>query len=405
MAATMGERPMEAASLSVLVALVLAVGLAGLLSGCAHLIPTGRIVDEDRFLGAPAAPLPQSGDPAATPVVLPFPIFGLHFDEELVLEVLDHPTWRMIEIVRLQLPERSVWFTLDSHRCGRQWVGVPEGNEAYASGFPAPTYPSDLEVERTATDQLLRYEARWTMQTGERIEVKADTPLPLRPVPLRNGNAMNHSQETALAVLDLEARRPAKVAASIDGGARRVSALSRGILVQTAAGLMAGARTFRVAEGGGIVAETEGGGTPYRRETIEGGFDLVAELPLSTERWRFVERDGAAHLGEVVLEGTGDELMRMRFNPPLPDLRVPVTDTTTSRVTMSIHGLPGYMSAEVHVAPSDGGTEVRVEPLRPRWARRRPVLSLIRFAEDGGVEVETRIQPTRPWSFGDVPCP
>lgn len=401
----MGVRPVEAASWSVLVTLVLAVGLAGFLSGCAHLIPTGRVVDEDRFLGPPAAPTAESGEPAAEPVVLPFRIWGLHFDEELVLEILDHPTWRMIEIVRLQLPDRSVWFTLDSHRCGRQWVGVPEGNEAYASGFPAPTYPSDLEVERTATDRLLHYEARWTLQTGERLEVKADTPLPLKPIPLRNGNAMNHSQETALAVIDLEARRPSKVDATIDGEARRVSALSRGILVQTAAGLMEGSRTLRVAEDGGIVAETAQGAIPYRRETTEDGFELVAELPLSTERWHFIERDGAAHLDAVVLQGTDDELMRLRFNPPLPDLRVPATAPTTSRVAVSIHGLPGYMAAEVHVVPSDGGTEVRVEPLRPRWARRRPVFSLIRFAKDGTVEVETEVRPTRPWSFGDVPCP
>jgi len=396
---------MEAASWTVLVSLVLAVGLAGLLSGCAHLIPTGRVVNEERFLGPQEPPPTPQGKVMVSPPVLPFPIWGLHFDEELVVEILDHPTWRMIEIVRLQLPDRSVWFTLDSHRCGRQWVGVPEGNDAYASGFPAPTYPSDLQVERTATDANLRYDAAWTLQTGERIQVTADTPLPLEGVPLRNGNAMNHSQETALAVIDLEARRASRVTASVDGEPRRISALSRGILVQTAAGLMAGTRTLRSQGEGIVVSESGDGSTSYTRRETEGGFELSAELPLATERWRFTAADGSAHLVEVVLDGADQELMRMRFNPPLPDLRAAVANPSTSRMVVSLHGLPGYLSARVRVAPASGGTEVLVEPIRPRWARRRPVRSLVRFPGDGSAVVETLVQPTAPWSFGGVPCP
>ncbi|MDP7114100.1 MAG: hypothetical protein QGH45_19165, partial [Myxococcota bacterium] len=399
---------MEYASWSVLVGIVVAVGLAGALAGCAHLIPTRASVDESRFLGPPADPPPTDGDHALEAPVLPFPIWGLHFDEELVLELLDHPSWRMIEIVRLEHEDREVWFTLEAHRCGRQWVGVPAGNEAYASGFPAPIYPSDLEIERTATDRELRYRAAWTMQTGERIEIEADTPLPLKPMPLRSGNAMNHSQETALALIDLELRRASRVRATIDGTPRRVASLSRGILVQTAAGVMEGVRSFRAAGDGGVVATAaDGTATVYRREPAEGGFELVTELPLSTERWHFVERDGGAHLSQVILDGPAAELLKLRFNPPLADLRTPPVATSVSRAVASIHGLPGYMAAEIRIEPGEvAGTanstaNIVVEPSTPRWAKQRPVRSILSWPEDGTAAVETAVEPTAAWSFGD----
>ncbi len=405
MASNRGVSVVEYASWSVLVSLVVAVGLAGALAGCAHLIPTGRVVDEARFLGASAAPAAQEGNPVVDPPVLPFPVWGLHFDEELVLELVDHPTWRMIEIVRLQLPDRGVWFTLDSHRCGRQWAGVPAGNEAYASGFPAPTFPSDLVAERSQTTDRLRYRAEWTMRTGERIAVEADSPLPLKPIPLRNGNAMNHSQETALAVIDLELRRAARVRATIDGESWRVGALSRGFLVQTAAGLMEGTRTLHGTDQGGLRADAGSQTTDYRREATTGGFSLVADGPLATERWRFEEAADRAHLAEVVLEGAEAELLRLRFNPPLADLRLLPAGRSTHRMTASVHGRPGYMSAQVHITPVDAGIEVQVLPLRPRWTRQRPVLSRIHFIEDGSVEVDTEVHPTAPWSFGNTACP
>jgi len=398
----------EYASWSVLVGAVVLVGLAGALAGCAHLIPVRASVNEARHLGEPAEPPPAAATPPDAPTALPFPVWGLHFDEELVVELLGHPSWRMLEIVRLEIGGQEVWFTLDSHRCGRQWVGVPAGNEAYAAGFPAPIYPSDLEIERNAGDGALGYRAAWTLRTGERVEIEADTPLPLKPIPLRNGNAMNHSQETALALIDLELRRPSRVEARLDGSPWRVSSLSRGILVQTAAGVMAGDRTFRAGDDGGVVAEDpDGAALAYERRPDEGGFSLVAGLPLGSESWRFVERAGGQHLAEVTVDGPDGELMRMRFNPPLADLRSPPAAATTSRVVVSIRGLPGYMAGELELLPGEtaGSGILHLRPSTPRWARQRPVRSLLRWREDGGVSVETQVDPTDPWSFGDVPCP
>ena len=398
---------MEYASWTVLVTLALAVGIAGWMSGCGHLIPTRASVDEERYLGPEAEPPSPRGKRAVDVPVLPFLVWGLHFDEELVMELADHPTWRMLEIVRVDLDGEQVWFSLDSHRCGRQWVAVNERSERVAAGFPAPTYLSDLAVERTEDEREIRYGAAWTMQSGERIEVDGLVRKPLKTTLLRNGNSMNHSQETALAVIDLEQYRKAKVVVRIDGQPQKVVGLSRVMLVQVAAGLMEGDATFCAGEAGAVGMERSAGSpVEYLRSESDGGITLSARRPTGVESWDFTEERGVQHLREVRVEQQGSEVLRLRINPPLPDLRYPAKSESEHRMVASLNGIEGYMSAVVRVGPGaeKGTTAVAVDPDFPRWAAARPVRSVVRYS-NGVASLETSVEATAPWSFGDVPCP
>jgi len=405
----MPESPRVVVRWAGLVSAAVGLGLAGLLSGCAHLIPTGKVVDEARYLGPAADPPAPAGERLVEQPVLPFAVWGLYFDEELVIELKGHETWRMIEVVRLEIPdEGEVWFTLDSHRCGRQWVGARPEHLHYAAGCPAPTYESDFEGERTEDERAIRYEGAWTLSSGERVTVEAESPKPVRPFPLRNGNAMNHSQETALALIDLEYRNPLEVAVTVDGEPWPTHALSRSLLIQVAAGVMEGRKTLRAGDDGGLKVDLGGKGKQaYRRVAIEGGFALVMEQPTAVETWRFVERDGAQHATEVELTHRDRSLLRLRFNPPLPDLRALATETTEHRLVASVNGQPGYLRGVVEVGPGEqaGTTELRVMPARPSWARERPARVTVRFPGHGAAVVDTAIEPTRAWSFGDVACP
>jgi len=397
----------ETLSWTVLVVVIAGVGIAGLLSGCAHLIPTGKVVDEERFLGPAEAPVEASREPRVPFPVLPFSVWGLHFDEELVLELVDHPTWRMLEVVRVEVGGEEVWFSLDSHRCGRQWVAVDDRSEPIAAGFPAPSYRSDLKAQRFRDAGWTRYTAGWTMRAGERIEIEARARRPLWRTTLRNGNTMNHSQETALALIDLERLRPALATVTIDGVEQKTSVLSRGLLVQAAAGLMEQRRVIGAAGEGAVAREEQGDEVVYERTDVPGGFDLVARRPTSTETWRFVEHGGGQHAQQVRIEQEGREVFRLRFNPPLADVRsIPDTERI-SRVVASVNGRPGYMSGEVHIGPGGdaGDVVIRVLPRAPRWARARPARSVVSFGDDSTVSVDTAVEPANPWSFGDVECP
>ncbi len=399
---------MDRASVPVMTTVILAVGLAGLLSGCAHLIPTGKVVHEERYLGPPEDPAEPFYDAVTELPVLPFAVWGLHFDEEIVVELADHPSWRMIELVRLELDDQEVWFALTAHRCGRQWVGASQEHQKYGAGFPAPLYETVIDAQRSETEETIGYTGNWELQTGEKIELEAAIRKPLKRFFARNGNAMNHSQETALAIIDLEYLNSAKISLNIDGQAQKLAPLSRGLLIQVAAGVMEASQSLTAGEDGELVRSTNGADPErFTRTDTEDGFALSADLPVATETWSFRQPGEQALLTAATLTNGDRQLMNLRFNPALPDLRHPPQGETHHRMVASLNGRPGYMAGEVVVKPGaeEGTTEILVVPSAPYWAKQRPARSILRFAPDGSVTVETRIENQAVWSFGDVPCP
>lgn len=399
---------MDYASFAVLATVIAAVGVGGVLSGCAHLIPTGKVVNEDRYLGPPEDPAEPFYDRQTELPVLPFAVWGLRFDEEIVVEVADHPSWRMIELVRLEKHGQEVWFALTAHRCGRQWVGASAEHMRYGAGFPAPLYEAAIDATRTETDKTIEYAGTWNLQTGEQIELEAVVNKPLKRFFARNGNAMNHSQESAMAIIDLEYLNSAKIQLRIDGELRKLAGLSKGLLIQVAAGVMEASQSLS-ASGSGDLQRSTNGTDPvaFTRATTDDGFTLSADLPVATETWTFRQRGDEALITAATMTDGDRQLMNLRFNPALPDLRHPPQGETRHRMVASLNGRPGYMAGEVVVRPGagDGTTEIRVEPRAPYWAHQRPARSILTFAADGTVTVETAIEPTAVWSFGDVPCP
>jgi hypothetical protein len=177
------------------------------------------------------------------------------------------------------------------------------------------------------------------------------------------------------------------------------------LLVQAAAGLMEEARELSAHGRGGVAARGGGESVIYEREDEPGGFVLRARRPTGVESWRFVERGARQHLRQVRIVQEGREVLKLRFNPPLADVRASQDGESSSRMVASINGRPGYMAADVRIVPAEDGAKVSIEPRSPRWAAARPATSNVSFLEDGAVQVDTVIEPTAPWSFGDVECP
>ncbi|PMV79263.1 hypothetical protein C1X51_32745, partial [Pseudomonas sp. FW306-2-2C-B10A] len=74
--------------------------------------------------------------------VPPFRLWGLDFEEEVLFEFGDHPTWGMMEITPVRVRGGElVWFVLASERSGVQHV-VVNGPEMVrlAQVFPAPVF-------------------------------------------------------------------------------------------------------------------------------------------------------------------------------------------------------------------------------------------------------------------------
>jgi hypothetical protein len=349
-----------------------AIGAASFLAGCfPKLAPTGAVLDAPFDVTVPAAP------PATFPVP-PFRLWGLWFEEEGLLELSGDPTYAMIEIAAVRdRAGEAHYFALLAERTGVQHVAV--GNVAdltLAETFPAAAYDGRLRVSRLAGLRHVEWFARFEAPDGRDLRVaitaRSEGPTPSK----RNGNAMGHSEDRVLAVLDLMESSWAAARARVDRAPAPVRRLL-GILPlamrleQTAGGLAAGGLRLLPAEG---EARIDGVSLPVDWR----GSDLVIRDRLVDLVYRF---DGDRFVSGSVWHGE-HEVIRFEVDPPLPDLRHPIV--ATSSFVIAANGQEGHAVGRVDVRPDGAGAVVDVLPDRPAWACVRPVRTTIR-EEQGAI--------------------
>ena len=111
----------------------------------------------------------------------------------------------MIEVCKVDTPDGAVWFSLDSHQDGRQLVGIPDSEAAkgFAQAFPASLYTNDLKVTEHKLEDRTHFDVSYRRADRKLIQFSIETEDEDQPPRKRNGNAMNHSADQSLAVLDI----------------------------------------------------------------------------------------------------------------------------------------------------------------------------------------------------------
>jgi hypothetical protein len=354
--------------------------------------PTGPVVDSaETFLDAAASsPVDYRGLQRRSELpVLPFRLWGIDFAEEMLFELAGHPRYAMVEIchVRKRAGEWT-WFALIAEGDGRQHVGVAtEADFRLGKSFPAPVYRSGLQVERRDEGGRLEYRFSLTLPDGSEMEgtissrARGNEP----PDSQRNGSAMNHSQESALAIIDLRSWNWAKPEIRIDGQAAPVRTLAPFVsyamrLAQVAGGMAAGqGTTTATAQEGtwelryGSAAESEA----LQLTANSDGDDLVISTSdqLIDLEYRFRAASGASgamELHSAAVSHGGVPVFDVRFSPPIPDLRYPLERAASGRMVAGVGGREGYMTGSYRVEPGDE-IQLLLLPDRPFWACERPL--------------------------------
>jgi len=383
-----------------------------LLASCyPRISPTGPVVaSAETFLSAAA---PSSLDYSqlqrrSEVPVLPFRLWGIDFAEEMLFELAGHPRYAMVEIchVRKRAGEWT-WFALIAELDGRQHVGVAtEADFRLGKSFPAPVYRSGLEVERTEHAGRLEYRFSLSLPDGSEMDgtissrAKGNEP----PDSQRNGSAMNHSQESALAIIDLRSWNWAKPTIRIDGQAAKVRTLAPFVsyamrLAQVAGGLAAGqVRTTPAARDGyyelryGSGAESEA----LQLATRAVGDDLVistSDQLIDLEyRFRAVPGDSGALELHGASVGHGEvPVFDVRFSPPIPDLRYRLEQRASGRMIAGVGGREGYMTGSYRVEAGDQ-PQLLLLPDRPFWACERPLRATFQI-EAEAVTMRAEVAP------------
>ena len=398
------------ADLKIAVLMVVLVLWAGL--GCyPRISPTGPVVADAEAFVADAGnhQLDYSSLTRLTDLpVLPMRLWGVDFDEEMLFELKGHSSYAMVEICHVR--KRSgewTWFALVAEHDGRQHVAVgSEADHRLGQSFPAPVYRSGLQVERTEERDRIVYTFAFSLPDGETIEgrvharARGAEPGPSQ----RNGSAMNHSRATALAIIDLEEFSWAKAEVKIAGVDAPVRSLAPGLpyamrLEQVAGGIAAGQMTITETPDAAtyeLRLGTDAGREPLRLTRRLEGEDLVmtSANEVVDSEYRFRMRSGAEGPMELYLATVhhGDvEAFKVRFVPPLPDLRYSLQGDLSGRMIAGVHGRQGYMVGEYHLS-TEGGSHLDLLPSAPFWACERPMRSTIERGAQA-VTASTRVVP------------
>ncbi len=341
--------------------------------------------------------------------VLPMRLWGVDFEEEMLFELKGHSRYAMIEIchVRKRAGEWT-WFALVAEHDGRQHVAVgSEADYRIGQSFPAPVYRSDLRVERTEVKGRVAYTFAFVLPDGEGIEgqvharARGTSPAPSQ----RNGSAMNHSHETALAIIDLEEFSWARAEVRIGGVEVPVRSLAPGLpyamrLEQVAGGLAAGAMTIAEdvdASAYELRYGIDDGREPLRLTRRSEGADLVLstadEVVDSEYRFRASSGvDGPIELYLATVRHGDVETFQVRFAPPLPDLRYALQEDRSGRMIAGVHGRQGYMVGRYRLS-TEGEGHLDLLPSAPFWACERPTRSVFKRGPKA-VTASTRVLPS-----------
>ncbi|MCP4869133.1 MAG: hypothetical protein GY898_10500 [Proteobacteria bacterium] len=349
------------------------------------------------YLGAPApSGATYSGEREVGFPVPPFRLWGLDFDEEMLFELGEHDTYGMIEITHVRGRGYDEWFALVSEKSGVQHVAVGSDRAfALVSTFPAPVYDGRLRVIRLASESHVEYVTAFHLPNGELVQATLTSKLVGEPPPQRNGNAMNHSADRVLAVLDLEEYNWATPVVFVEGERARVRLLAPFLplawrLEQTAGGVSWGGMnvTSKTLTHDGVPV-----GIPLEVHDRGPEVELVARDTVADQIYRYRRSGDALELvGAEVRHGEAS-VVHLAFNPPLPDLRWKPTAETVHKMVAGSNGQEGYMVGEVRVRPDGDGAQVDVLPAYPFWACERPIRTGLEYGE-GLVRLRGEVAPS-----------
>jgi hypothetical protein len=265
--------------------------------------------------------------------------------------------------------------------------------------IPAPRIEAPIALTDKSHGRDIDISISYTNPAGEAVAVTAAGRMPNKPPSKRNGSTMGHSRDVVAAVLDLErfGTRINGTMAFDEKPARfkRIMGLMpfRFLLKQTQAGLVV---------------------TNFRQSASEDGFTLTRPSPsepdwptAASEGWattengaqydnginRFDYRFVGGELSQVQVfqHGVKNPTLNLQIQPALPDLRRHFEGEISSQFVMDVNGQRGHGTGTITATWVDTQTvRVTVTPTEPWWLADRPMESIIRFTDEGAVDVRTR---------------
>lgn len=385
---------------------VLPMLLATLLTACGlkDLFPTGPVQTPWQRIRGWGEPLPSgtayTSEPRAATPVLPFPVFGVTYDLDIVLRS-KHPAWDMHEIAMVRTPEGPLWLVKDARASTLAQAVVADIDDinGWMPEIPVQRKSTPVAVTDRSTEDWLDLEVAYENLDGEPTVLTYAGHAPRTLQAKRNGNTMGHSRDAVMVALDLSYRDFGKRASVTIGGRRWPIVKVLGlvpmqlVLQQTQGGMAIGRHAF-APEGEGLRSTTDVWGEDVEQAwTLEpgpSGLDVVQRSAMRTLAYHFRDAEGALELTGVTVTqwDRPTPTAHLALNPALPDLRRRFEGRRTSRFALDVDGQPDHAVGRIEAWWEGDGVQVAIRGEAPEWVVDRPLTSRITWEGDA-VEVLT----------------
>lgn len=380
--------------------------LIWMLAGCGlrPYLPAGPSLSDaarQEWLAQERDPVDYTGLPRVAFPIVPFQVFALHYEEDIVVETT-HPVWGLHEYARVLIGKHTLWIAKDADRHGVQTVSAsaPEILTWFPE-VPVPRRIVPFTVDDSSSATMLQVNLSYQSPLEEQITVSFRSPRPPQPVRRRNGSTFNHSAHLAAAVLDIPARQHQGIRAQLTYNGqpatiRRLLGLFpvQALLTQTQGGFVATSMRMTAGEEATVHIERPipGHSWPTRaRETWAFTADRL-RYRSHTSDWEYHVRDGGLERVTVSQVGQPQPLLQMVLSAPLPDFSRPFRGQVIRHFVLLINGQAhGHGRLQAVSGTKEASLEIR--PVAPAWLASRPLRTQVVFRDDRSVDVRsTRIE-------------
>jgi hypothetical protein len=377
-----------------------------LLTSCAPLrdyMPQGAAVNPRQasaFLVT--APRVAPTGPALTDLpVLPFTVFGLRYSMDFILQS-DEAAVDMLEIVMVEVPadlaeNGEAWFAKTSNQDGVQSLFSNHQEIAtWLPGLMAPRFalPERFHLSTARTQGKTQVAVEFPLPDGRILRATSQAKSAPKRAKKTNSSTFNHSQDIAMALLEVAAKDASGSAALwLDGepiALKKVLGVIpiKAFLKQTQGGISTAQLNVHRSGDQGVELER----SQFGIESCEEKTDrLVCENPLTTTTYRF-QQGGLVEA--VVQQWSLEPVFRLTFNAPLPDLSRKFDGLVDRRFVADVGALKGAGIGTLQAQWLGEELRITIRGQKPRWFAARPMQSTLRFNKTGGYSLETvRIDP------------
>lgn len=328
------------------------------------------------FVGSASTAVYTGPSTAEVPAIPALP-WGAHYDLDLVL-VSTHPSWNMHEYAQVSTPTGAIWIAKDAREPAREQSIVADLDDihGFMPELPVPRQAGPVVVDDRSTDKRVDLTLSYTNVDGEPVVVDYRGPRPHTRVRRRNGSTMGHSKQVVLATLDLPKRDLARRASiEINGEAVPLERLAGVVpfamaLEQTQGGLASGAFvTQGVLDGFTTVVMGEDGPRALQWTPDATGWSSSSEVrTLSVE-----VREGTQEIRALQATAWDGEqpMVRVVFEPALPDLTRPFEGEVTGRFVIDTNGQEAHAVGGYTATSTGSEGRLALRPEAPWWVADR----------------------------------